>query len=364
VKTPKAKLALALAATVLLASAGTGQGQSNACLQLTNQLAQIDSGGGFRNSSPRYLQYDQAVRDQEAQIAKTERAARFNGCFGIFNLNRTVCDRISTSLDQMKANLVQLRRTRDSLAGERVASADRGAIIREMDQLGCVRVNRSETSVARAEPRRRSLLEQIFGVRTYSEDGFRERNEFDPDSAFTSKYGTYRTLCVRKCDGYYFPISFSTSRQLFSRDSAICQSMCPDTDVELYVHGMPNQESEDMVSWLTGEPYASLPAAFSYRKKLDPQCTCRFRSQFLTEIAGTGEISGAVSAGAGDEEPSRIPQRRIDPGIDPETLANAEGNLTTEEVVTLGVVQQKAPPPVADLSKKIRVVGPEFFPVQ
>src|SRR6266540_3435428 len=32
---------------------------------------------------------------------------------------------------------------------------------------------------------------------------------------------TYRTLCVRTCDGYYFPISYATNRSHFKTDAAV-----------------------------------------------------------------------------------------------------------------------------------------------
>ena len=38
--------------------------------------------------------------------------------------------------------------------------------------------------------------------------------------------GTYRTLCVRLCDGYYFPISFSATRDRFARDAKTCETSC------------------------------------------------------------------------------------------------------------------------------------------
>jgi len=38
---------------------------------------------------------------------------------------------------------------------------------------------------------------------------------------------TYRTLCVRSCDGYYFPISYATGRGRFKTDAAVCASMYP-----------------------------------------------------------------------------------------------------------------------------------------
>src|SRR5688572_4629876 len=35
--------------------------------------------------------------------------------------------------------------------------------------------------------------------------------------------GTYRTWCVRSCDGYYFPVSFSTTREHLSTDQVTCE---------------------------------------------------------------------------------------------------------------------------------------------
>ena len=39
-------------------------------------------------------------------------------------------------------------------------------------------------------------------------------------------YGTYRTVCVRLCDGSFYPISFSTTPDNFARDEAQCRSSC------------------------------------------------------------------------------------------------------------------------------------------
>ena len=39
--------------------------------------------------------------------------------------------------------------------------------------------------------------------------------------------GTYRTVCVRTCDGYYFPISYSTVPNRFADDQRTCQRECP-----------------------------------------------------------------------------------------------------------------------------------------
>ena len=51
-----------------------------------------------------------------------------------------------------------------------------------------------------------------------------------------SDVGGTRTLCVRLCDGYYFPIEFDASSSRFDADAAACQSMYPqEGQAELFV---------------------------------------------------------------------------------------------------------------------------------
>ncbi|MCB1464713.1 MAG: DUF2865 domain-containing protein [Nitratireductor sp.] len=362
----KVLLGAVLAASALAFVSLPAHAQSAICLRLVNNLAAIDSGGGFASPSPRYQQYARAVNEQEAQIAKTRRAAQFNGCDSIFGRGRPVCARIDASLNQMYANLSELKQTRDRLSGSGGEnSARRNAILREMRRYGCeMRSGGSETQASNQRPQRRSLLEQIFGIRTYNDYGQRSNNAYDPDTGLASRYGTYRTLCVRKCDGYYFPISFSTVRERFEQDDLTCQSMCPGTDVELFIHGMPDQESEDMISYRTGEPYRQLSTAFDYRKQYNSECTCRFSSGYLAESSGAvgGENQSRARMSFGQQIP--LPEFKNDPGLDPETLANLEGGLTAGDVDALSGEEEKPERPVASASGKIRVVGPEFFPVQ
>ena len=76
--------------------------------------------------------------------------------------------------------------------------------------------------------------------------------------------GQFRTICVRTCDGYYFPMSPDSSSADFDRDQKNCESACPGTDMQLYYQGAVGEESEAMVSAGTGAPYASLPTAYLY----------------------------------------------------------------------------------------------------
>ena len=45
--------------------------------------------------------------------------------------------------------------------------------------------------------------------------------------------GSYTTVCVRMCDGYYFPISHRVPRNRFYRDADVCRSRCDMGDAPL-----------------------------------------------------------------------------------------------------------------------------------
>lgn len=82
----------------------------------------------------------------------------------------------------------------------------------------------------------------------------------------------FRTVCVRLCDGYFFPISFSTTRDRFPHDEDTCQSRCS-SPAKLYVYRNPGQDPEDMVD-MDGRPYSNLRTAFLFRTTYDASCKC------------------------------------------------------------------------------------------
>ncbi len=87
-------------------------------------------------------------------------------------------------------------------------------------------------------------------------------------------FATYRTVCVRLCDGYFFPISFSTLPNHFQRDADACQSKCA-APVELYYHANPGAAMEQALSAKSQQAYTSLRTAFRYRKEYVQGCSCK-----------------------------------------------------------------------------------------
>jgi hypothetical protein len=66
---------------------------------------------------------------------------------------------------------------------------------------------------------------------------------------------------VRLCDGYYFPISFSTMRSEFARDADKCAASCG-SEARLFYHPNPGGDVEDMVD-LTGSATRDCPTPSS-----------------------------------------------------------------------------------------------------
>jgi Protein of unknown function (DUF2865) len=368
---PNALIGLFMASAAALFGLQPAFAQSPVCLQLMNELRAIDSGGGFMSSSPQTAEYERAIRDQRAQILKTEGAAQRSGCtgFNIFKRNSPICSRITSSLKQMQANLRDLERNLARLSPSAGASQERRqAVLRDIEIYNCGIMAETPQAVVlqqQRQPRERSLLEQIFGVRTYREDGFRSGTEFDPDLGLGARYGTYRTLCVRTCDGYYFPISFSTVSQRFLEDEQTCQAMCPGMQVELYYHQMPMQDSEDMVSASTNIPYTELPTAFAYREHFDPDCTCKSAGTLYD--GDTDQIASAIADAVYPPPEPAIPTPTFSPdrSLDPEAVANLGGLLTRSSLEQLKPRTQLLTSGGEEPSgRQVRIVGPAFFPVQ
>ena len=131
--------------------------------------------------------------------------------------------------------------------------------------------------------------------------------------ALPSYGGTRRTLCVRLCDGFYFPISFATTRDKLADDASRCERQCP-SGGRLFTHRNPGQSVDDMVD-LKGNPYAQLPTAFRFREEYVADCTCRgnpWDAEAMARhqsYAGTGAAATRNTANAEENQSAERPRR-------------------------------------------------------
>jgi len=130
-------------------------------------------------------------------------------------------------------------------------------------------------------------------------DGCRSRKSSKPLSFADG----YRTVCVRLCDGYFFPISASVSKANFARDELACQNGCS-SPAKLFVYRNRDGSPETMTD-LEGHPYLGLMTAFRYRVSYDASCTCKaepwsqeasnqHRVYALAEARANGSLSAAA----------------------------------------------------------------------
>jgi hypothetical protein len=93
------------------------------------------------------------------------------------------------------------------------------------------------------------------------------------DNAWPQDFSKYRTLCVRTCDGFYFPIGDSVGRERLHQDARACSARC-DGEAKLFYYPTNGGSVETMVD-MAGRPYAQTETAFLYRKTLVQGCTCK-----------------------------------------------------------------------------------------
>lgn len=98
----------------------------------------------------------------------------------------------------------------------------------------------------------------------------------------------FRTICVRSCDGYFFPINQFGTNDRIATDIELCKASCPGAVVNLYLQ--PNdREVDGAIEAQTGLAYTALPTAYHYRTSLDSSCSCRVPGKTWAETLADAE---------------------------------------------------------------------------
>jgi hypothetical protein len=188
-----------------------------------------------------------------------------------------------------------------------------------------------------------------------------------PDSApSAAASGTYKTLCVRTCDGFYFPISYSTLPNRFAEDAQTCQRMCPASEVALYSHRSTGEEVNQAVSTASGRLYTELPNAFAYRKQFNPSCSCKAAGQTwadaLKQLDDQTVERGDIVVTT-EERAKQLSQPQTDAQGKPIKPAPAARPGTTQTApVTPAAATAPADTDTDTSKRRVRAVGPTFLP--
>ncbi|MER8781694.1 DUF2865 domain-containing protein [Mesorhizobium sp. M0437] len=368
------RTAALLGAVVLCGIAATqAQAASRLCRQLEADLAAASRGGGGKPALLR--KYDDAIVRQRQQISKAVRQASSAGCgFSLSRRNANACAALDATIDRMAANLDALQAKRGDLAGGG-SRRDRARILTLLDANGCRDDAAAPTPApvreANRENGKRNLLDQLLGSQPEEADQAEELSQ--PGNIRTvlnsadmgQPQGEFRTMCVRTCDGYFFPMSNAASLGDFERDQKNCESSCPGTEMQVFYTRGVNSDSASMTSSVTGRPYIELPTAYLYKQSdmpRPPTCGCNAAQNFEI-IAGNPPTREQSEANVESTPFIPLPVARPDPGADPEFLANAQDGLDRGAIRRLAVKPVPSPtslPPPEQ--RKVRVVGPTFLP--
>jgi hypothetical protein len=362
--------------------------QNPVCARLEAQLQAFDRGGADAARAEQVRKYEDAEAKQRSEIDRQEAAARRLGCqqnsfFVLFSGQPAQCGPINNKIQQMKGNLEQIQTPLEQLRGQAEGderASQRRPILVALAQNNCGA--QYQAAVAPTQPRNAGIFDSLFGSRSApgqpAPDGQPGVGGFSPVPG-----GTYRTVCVRTCDGYYYPISYNATPAKFAEDEKACKQSCPATEANLYMFRNTGENIDQAVS-TTGAPYTALPTAYRYRQTVDPNCSCRHQgeswSQALKNIEDPNIEQGDIVVN--EQNARQLSQPRVDAKgkpikIDPRAAAPKQPAAAAKQPVAT-TAAPKAPaatgptslaespatkeePDKPDPHRKVRSVGPTFI---
>jgi hypothetical protein len=260
----------------LVASDGAAIAQSVDCNRLQQQIVALGPPG--MGSDPlRAEQFRDAVQRQQSELERTAAYANSIGCgrrqflfFG--DAPPRECGQIEQQISRMRNNLEQLRQQAQQASGDETLRRDLTARYK-----AACRNPGSSGSMG--------LIEALFGGRPPLRDAPIDNEFLSPDDGAPGS-GSF-AVCVRSCDGGFFPVSYSANRSRYQELGELCQAMCPNVETQLFTMAF-GREIEQAVA-ADGRPYTSLPNAGRFRTKFDPACTCKKADQSWSEALANAE---------------------------------------------------------------------------
>lgn len=246
-----------LAAALTIACFGLpsspAQAQNAYCDNLRGQIAAAAN-------DPAAARYRAAAAKQQNEINRTAAYGRSIGCdrqqFLFFGSPPPPqCGAINAKLAQMQANLASLQ---NSAGG----GQQRQALIARYDAQCRQRV----------AARPHNIFEELFGV-PQEEDTRDLPMGPRPEDEVGHGLGGSMAICVRACDGGFFPVSYSARRANLGELADLCRAQCPNAEVALYTRS-PWRDVDTALS-VDGQPYSDHPNALKFTKGFDPSCTCK-----------------------------------------------------------------------------------------
>jgi hypothetical protein len=326
------------------------------CPRLEAQLATIDRGGGDPAKDEQIRRYQDAAAKQQAELDRITSQAKRMGCdssgfFSLFNGQSAQCGPVNNQIQQMRTNLDQittsLERLRSGGLGGSERENQRRSVLLALAQNNCG----PQYANALQQQGPGSFLNNLFG---------NNNSPSAPPSDVGPQSGTYRTVCVRSCDGGYFPISFATVPGRFPDDEKTCKALCPATEASLYAYRNPGEDMNQAVS-IAGQPYTSSPNAFRFRQEFNPSCACKAAGQTWSDALKAIDDKAAAEQ-QGDIIVTEESAKKMSRPQQTKATPAKKGTVATAPDPAATPNASAATSDASSGNKPIRSVGPTFIP--
>jgi hypothetical protein len=336
------------AAVAIMGLVCLGQGalaQNYDCAGLQAKIAELDrgGGGGSRGSGP--------SRQQMAELGRLTTYARSLGCdrpeIAFSGGGGGRCPGLNAQILQLQATIG-------------VAQAGGGAADRAAARADLVAKFNAYCRNQAPPPRQRGFFEQLFGIpsapETQPQPGTGPYDDNARESDEEQKaHGGSQAVCVRTCDGGFFPLSISARNADHEQLTNLCQALCPNATVAVYTRA-PSNQIDTAVS-LDGEPYSEMPNALKFQKTFDPSCTCKPPGQsWVDALAGADRVLGGERKG----DILVTPEKSVElstPKSAPRSQVNLDGSLTPAPAPLASAPQSLPKTQSADVTRE--VIGPD-----
>jgi len=333
------------------------------CVRLEALLTTIDRTNGEAARAEQVKRFEEAAQRQQQELDRIAAQAQRMGCTGsgffLFGGGQPPqCDRLNNQMQSMRANLERINAGQQQLEGNRVGTdIQRRQVVAQLAQNNCG----PQYRVAAAPPPQGGIFGTLFG----NNDG-NESNPNPGDANAAPAAGTFRTVCVRTCDGFYFPISYATVPGRFADDERTCQRMCPASEVKLYSYRNPGEDMAQAVA-SDGRRYNELPTAFRYRQEFNAACSCRQAGQSWADaLKNTDDQVERGDIVVTPEKSKLMSQPQVPPAV--KNTKQTKNPKVDPKAKDAGATPPPADPPPpapvadtppADGKKTVRIVGPQ-----
>lgn len=341
---------MVLAAAAIACAVALPARASDTCIDLRAQLASLPP---VADRSSETRRYSNEISQRNLQLRKARADLRRLGCSNgsvkIYGgANADECAAVEGTTAEIERSLQALEQRRNAIAhaGDRTA---RATLLADLELYGC-----NET-IANGRPAEEQLAYDspvTMPDEEFGDDGLSSRYAAAPGYA---PAGRLKTVCVRTCDGAFFPIAHGVSPLDFRRDQRLCTRMCPQTETELFYEALDSVDTGQMVSTVTGRTYARLPNAFAYRTRdaaRSEDCGCDLAAYYRQAAGGRAIPLAGRDTGSGLGAAKGL--TRDDAGSVTTIRMRPVGTPASEEAI--------AERPFDPAKDKVRSVGPVFLP--